>query len=286
MSATAPVWRRWLWPVALTVAVLTSTWWPAIDRFAGEQVDAALTRALVAFALARGLDGVISVAQSAELAIEPAGIGVSLHPGELLDPINDLVESFSSVMLFAAASLGLQKLLLGISSWWPLKLLLTAAMLGLLLARAGRFHRSPWPPRVARLATLLLILRFAVPVSALASEGCYRLFLEPEYTRSSAAIEQARLSMSIDARALKPQLPADASWYEQAQQWLGQQAARLDIDSRIAALEATATEVSRQVINLIVVFVAQTVILPLLFLWLMIRIGRLMLAIALGATRG
>jgi hypothetical protein len=111
------------------------------------------------------------------------------------------------------------------------------------------------------------------------------MFLEPEYTRSSTAIEQARLSMSLDARALQPQLPDDASWYEQAQQWLGQQAARLDVQERIAALEATATEVSRQVINLIVVFVAQTVILPLLFLWLMIRVGRLMLVIALGATR-
>jgi hypothetical protein len=153
VSATVPVWRRWVLPVALTVAVLVSTWWPAIDRFAGEQVDSALTRALVAFALARGLDGVISVAQSAELAIQPAGIGVSLHPGELLDPINDLVESFSSVMLFAAASLGLQKLLLGISSWWPLKLALSAAMLGLLLARARRLQRSPWPTRVARVAT-------------------------------------------------------------------------------------------------------------------------------------
>lgn len=111
--------------VAVALAVLGT-----LDTWAGREVDAALGRALLAFALARGLNGVISVVQGTQVALEPGGLGVTLTPGEILDPVNDLVEQFSTVMLVASASLGLQKLLLGISAWWPLTLLMALALSG------------------------------------------------------------------------------------------------------------------------------------------------------------
>ena len=42
----------------------------------------------------------------------PAGVGVTLSIGELLDPFNDMVERFSWVMLLTSVSLGIQKILL------------------------------------------------------------------------------------------------------------------------------------------------------------------------------
>src|SRR5688572_8008496 len=91
----------------LVATLVAASFWHGMDTYAEEQVEAALQRALVAFAIARGLNMVISVAQGTEIAIQPAGVGVKLAPGELLDPVNDLIEQFSTVMLFAAASLGL-----------------------------------------------------------------------------------------------------------------------------------------------------------------------------------
>ena len=87
------------------------------DARAIERVRHAIFGGAFAFAMARGLNGVISVAQGTSVAIQPAGVGVMLAPGELLDPVNDLVEQFSTVMLFASASLGLQRLLIGMSGW-------------------------------------------------------------------------------------------------------------------------------------------------------------------------
>ena len=60
-----------------------------------------------------------------------AGVGVIFTLGQILDPINDLIERFSSVMLVAASSLGLQILLLNITSWWGVS--------GFLIAAAGAF---------------------------------------------------------------------------------------------------------------------------------------------------
>ena len=51
-----------------------------------------------------------------------------LTPGQILDPINDLVERFSSVMLIASSSLGLQIVLLDILSWWVLSAALIASL--------------------------------------------------------------------------------------------------------------------------------------------------------------
>ncbi len=70
-----------------------------------------MKRALVTFALTRTLNGVISVAQGTQLAFEPAGVGVVISAGEILDPLNDLVEQFSWLTLLAATSLGVQIML-------------------------------------------------------------------------------------------------------------------------------------------------------------------------------
>ena len=93
-----PIARRTLLLLAL-LALLLGTWLAPLDKPAMQQVDAGLKRALVSFAAARALNSVISVAQGTEVSVEPLGVGVTLTPGQLLDPVNDLVEQFSNLML-------------------------------------------------------------------------------------------------------------------------------------------------------------------------------------------
>ncbi|MBW2512539.1 MAG: hypothetical protein JRE01_11000, partial [Deltaproteobacteria bacterium] len=80
-----------------------------VDTRASAYIDQSLMNAGAAFLLARGFNAVVSVFQESELQLEPAGVGVSLALGQALDPINDLVERFSWVMLASLTSLGIQK---------------------------------------------------------------------------------------------------------------------------------------------------------------------------------
>ncbi|MBL8157399.1 MAG: hypothetical protein JNM70_24740, partial [Anaerolineae bacterium] len=76
MPVRSPPSRRQL--VVATVAALVAVALAALgtlDSWAGREVDAALGRALLAFALARGLNGVISVVQGTQVALEPGGLG-------------------------------------------------------------------------------------------------------------------------------------------------------------------------------------------------------------------
>ena len=60
------------------------------------------------------INGVISIVQETGVSFQPGGVGITLSPGQLLDPLNDLIEQFSSIMLVVCVSLGMQLILLNL----------------------------------------------------------------------------------------------------------------------------------------------------------------------------
>lgn len=109
---------RYYKPAITLVALLllTLAFTGLIDKTGQEVTEAAFKRALLTFGVARGLNGAISVAQGTEISISPGGLGLNLTPGEILDPVNDLIERFSWVMLMSSTSLGIQQIFITISS--------------------------------------------------------------------------------------------------------------------------------------------------------------------------
>ena len=96
----------------LIISLLTLGITNTLDNRAQGQLEISFENALTTFAVARGINAVISVVQGTEVAIEPGGLGVILTPGEILDPANDLIERFSWVVLAAGTSIGAQIILL------------------------------------------------------------------------------------------------------------------------------------------------------------------------------
>jgi len=82
--------------------LLANSGW--LDKQGYDYTQAGLQRALITFGISRTLNGVISVAQGTEVAVEPVGIGMTFTPGQILDPVNDLVERFSTVVLVAGTA--------------------------------------------------------------------------------------------------------------------------------------------------------------------------------------
>jgi len=78
--------------VAVLLVGMYSGW---LDEPAKEYTEQGLKRVLITYAVARGLNGLISVAQGTEISVEPVGVGMTFTPGQILDPVNDLIEQFS-----------------------------------------------------------------------------------------------------------------------------------------------------------------------------------------------
>ena len=259
----------------LGVSLAALAWFGTVDDYGREYADKGFKRALITFAVARTLNGVISVAQGTEVAVQPAGVGINFTPGEILDPINDLIERFSWVMLASSTSLGLQKLLLAIFASSAFTVVIMLALLVAVVALWYPRQRPEWlKPLAYKVALVVLVLRFAIPVIAIASEGVFHLFLEEQYTSSSQGIEQttddiARVNSQTEAQ--RP-VTGEDSLLARARRLYENATASMDIQAYIARYKAAATNASEHAINLIVIFILQTVLIPLLFLWLLVRL--------------
>jgi hypothetical protein len=242
------------------------------DTTSDAYADEAFRRALVTFAVARGLNGVISVAQGTEVAVEPGGVGVNFTVGQILDPINDLIEQFSSVMLVATSSLGLQKILLNMTGWWGTTLAFVFAVLFLAIA-------TWWPGGVKagmgalaiRVFLVMAFVRFALPVLIIGTHIVFAGFLEQEHDAATAVLEAT--SSEIEEFSQQDAMPVDndASFVDRLGDMWDSSMRQLDVSGRIDRLRQSASNSSEQIVNLIVIFVMQTVILPLAFLWVFVE---------------
>ncbi|UCG71594.1 MAG: hypothetical protein JSV45_10015 [Chromatiales bacterium] len=258
-----------LWTLAtIGVALLAMTGW--VDGLGEDYAERAFGRALVTFAAARTLNGVISVAQGTEVAVEPAGVGVIFSLGQILDPINDLVERFSTVMLVATSSLGLQNVLLDITGWWGTSALLLVAGALLLVALWWPGGDSGKTTGVAMRGLLIAVfLRFAVPLLIIGSNLVFDNFLAAEQSAAVAALEATSAEIESANEELSPPPAPDDSIVDRFSNWLDQSLDSLDVEARMEALGERVSKATEHIINLIVIFVFQTIIMPLLFLWLL-----------------
>ncbi len=282
--------RRFSWPqfklsgwvkyslLALAVALLVAvSFMKPIDKSSESQVDSAMTRALIGFGIARTLNGVISVAQGTEFAVQPAGVGVNFSPGEILDPINDLVERFSWVMLVATSSLGIQKILLEVSSWIGISIMLAGAAVFWLLTKLQSGKWAALATFASRLLLIMLLLRFLIPIGSLANDWVYRQFLEPRFQTSSQELEVASERIrEISTRTSNPAPPADTI-RQKAKNLMSSMTSKFDFDGMLDEYRSSAENVSEHAVNLIVVFVLQTILFPLLFLFIIYRAFRYLL---------
>jgi hypothetical protein len=275
-------WRRWA-TAGLLLGLVALSSITSVDRYAEREYAALFQRAFITFALARTLNGLISAVQGTELALQPAGVGVTLTPGEVLDPVNDLIERFSWIMLAATISLGIQQVLLDVGQWWGLRLLVALLGLAWLWLRLRRAAGPPGtrPPAEGTLFQLLVIVlfvRFAVPVAMIANEALYQLFLEQRYQQSQKVIESAGADLERTAQRME-QAAADAegeaggeSFLESLGRSLGSTRDALNFSQRLDNVKRRAADVIEHLIQLSVVFVLQTGILPIAFLWIFLQL--------------
>ncbi len=259
--------------ILFIVAATALAWWPSLDAQGEATVDSAFKRALVTWALARGLNGVLSVAQGTEVAIQPAGVGVNFTPGEILDPINDLVERFSWIMMLASSSLGVQQVLLAMSSWQGLLLALTVAA-GVAIA-AHWWLKNPQLVKIAgRVFLFLALLRFMMPGIALANQWVYNTFLDADYQRASGELSLAQSEITeLNDVAREERTGGDAenlSTLQRAREVVRRIGDSISIEQRMDDYRAAAERISENTIRLIVVFLMQTVVFPLIFLFVVI----------------
>jgi hypothetical protein len=255
-----------LFVLALIVLMVLCAWIPSFDAQANVQVDAGLKRAIATYASARLLNGVISVLQGTEVAATPAGVGMTFAPGEILDPLNDLVEQFSQVMLVAMVAFGIEKVLLTVGASWAISLTLTlvAAIWGILYVQGKAEPR--W---LARVLLVLLVARFAMPVSLIATDVVFERFMASDYQESQAVLK----AVQGEASEL-----GTVGAEEKQGFWEKLKSTTVDAFAGVSAkwenLKKSVESAIDHIVDLMVIFVLETIVLPILFIWVLFSIAR------------
>jgi hypothetical protein len=250
--------------VLLVALVAFASWFRPLDSGAGAFVDQGLKAAFAAFATARILNGAISLIQSGQV-----GVGVSVRPGEMLDPINDLIEQFADFMLAATVAFGAQKVLLEIGAHWlvPLLLSVTALTWAVWAAWTARDTRTrPVPRWLLQAFAVLLALRFAVPVAALGTDLLTRVFLASTQEAAQRSLDAFTGGAAPPAAGAPP--GAGPGMLERLKDWLSKGA---DLGAQVDRFTNAAGQLASDVSTLTVVFLFQTLVFPLAILWLLFQ---------------
>ena len=177
--------RRYLWLIAL-LGLPVIGWSGFLDTFSNQQISGSISSAGLIYGTARGINALVSLLQGTEFALPFFTFSI----GEVLDPVNDLIERFSEVILIALGSLALQKILLAVVSDTLFNVLLSIAAL---CAAASLFL---WRPALAgtllRVFLTITFLRFSLGVVVLANGWVDARFLQEADTRRHAAMEEFR----------------------------------------------------------------------------------------------
>jgi hypothetical protein len=143
---------------------------PYLDSNADEYFESAMSKATVAYGTTRIINASVSVLKDSEVHAEPGGIGLSLAIGEILDPIDDMTERVSDVLITAIVSLGIQKLIFEIGISMVPKLLAIIIVLYTILFWTSYKRAESINQFLVRLGIVILVVRLFLPFSALVND--------------------------------------------------------------------------------------------------------------------
>lgn len=268
--------RHWnkFFIVALSVFVLLLSFSASLDKEGRESVNGTFKQALVVFGTVKVLNGVVSLAQGTEVG--PPGITIAV--GEVLDPINDLIERFSWIMLASITSLGIQNIFMDIVTDDLFNYLLLFLVVAYNLWLFFRFNKDEKIRNLFfKLMIIMVFFRFSIPFMSIANDLTYTHFVERQY--NIVELDQKIKTISEDVtrlneNALPDKIDRDKTWLTDFSDYFKQQTelfSKAYYKKKIEQYKNAADKASDHIIGLIIAFVFQTIVFPLLFLFLLYK---------------
>ncbi len=243
----------------LLCAVLAGSPW--LDKPADSALSNALSSTLVLFASVRGVDAVVSAVAGTELSMTPAGVGMTLAPGELLDPVNDLVEQLGELLM----------------------LVLTASLLATAATVLWLRPTLSWSRGVRKLVLMLVMIRVLLPLAAIGGELIARHVVDSRASDAESALvlmsqnitaEQNQTTATTDDAADDPQ--QQPGFFDRIGEAVQSVSNSLDVQARMERLSQQLESGVNHLVDLLALVTLRAVLFPALFLfacWLLMRVA-------------
>lgn len=258
--------RAMLCIVVLLMMVLASM--RSLDERTHLMIDQALVTTASSYAIARTLDAAISTLKSSEVS---AGV-VSIDVGQVLNPISDLIDKFSDIMVVAFTSLTLQKVWLVMLSSLPANALFVTvgALLIVSVWLPQRWREQRW---LWKVFAFLAISRFIILFSVLSTLLVDHWFIDQQIQHRQVSVARVSDASPTSALTSDPDVKKnDDSFLGMIERIKAQWSALVDnVQQRKEQLLQFAQKAEDSVLDmltLMALYILKTVILPLVFLGL------------------
>ncbi|MDD2465291.1 MAG: hypothetical protein PHI97_14945 [Desulfobulbus sp.] len=246
---------------------------PVLESTTDDYFRESITTAGVAYATCRVINASVSIVKNSSLNMAPAGVGVTLAIGQALDPIDDLTERVSDVLVTAITSLGVQKLVfeIGTSIAPPMLAVLLCIYSILILVENNKL--ALLQTNIMRLILFIIIFRSALPLSSLANNYLQEHFFadkisntNKELVLSASEIDKLMKFSPPDIDGILGTIKNNASFLQNKS---------IEFKNAIALTVSNAGNIVNNLLKLAFlyagVFIIQVIALPIIVFWLLIK---------------
>lgn len=247
---------------------------PVLDSVADRYFQDSITKAGVSYGVCRLINGTVSVIQQSSVQLEPAGIGMSLAVGQIVDPINDMVERLSDVLVLSITSLGIQELAYEISITLapPICASFLFVLSVLLWLKKDTFFALQ--KVVLNVLIIVFIARFCLPVSSLANEFLQEHFFEDKIIEANGKLAEGMADLNSLRDVDVPEYEGVLKTIENSASYIKNKS--MDFKNAVSITLENKGLIVENLLKLtflyLGVFVIQVLVLPLSIFWLLMRL--------------
>lgn len=181
---------------ALTLFMLPSFRLPYVDEKADAYFSDTMRKAGLAYGACRAVNASVSVIKESRLQIDPTGLKVALAAGQILDPLDDMTERASDILVTAIASLGVQKIAYQLSVTFAPPLIGVSIIVLVGVSLLQRAWARALQTVVQKSLMIIAVARLCLPLSAVVSSYLNDHFFSPRIAK--AKDELARSCPEMD----------------------------------------------------------------------------------------
>lgn len=252
---------------------------PVLDTAADDYFNEAITKAGIAYATCRVVNASVSIVKDSSLQLQPAGVGISLAVGQALDPIDDMTERLSDVLVTAITSLGIQKLVYEIGVSLAPQIFAIFLFILSVLSWFENDRLATLQKMLLRFMLLIFVARFCLPISAVSDAYLHKHF----FAEQISAAENGLLASSAELDKLKdfslPEIDGLLGTIENSASFLKRKS--IEFKNALAATVSNTGIIVESLLKLTFLYVGiiliQVIILPLLSFWFLVKMANAIL---------
>ncbi|NDY73958.1 hypothetical protein DO021_16060 [Desulfobacter hydrogenophilus] len=260
--------------IALTLFMLPGLKLPYLDQKAETYFSEAITKAGLAYSVCRIVNASVSVIKESQIQIEPAGLGVSLAAGQALDPLDDMTERASDIIVTAIVSLGIQKIAYELSVEFA-PVLIAIFLIAFVIATILKSVRAKTiRDIILKSIVLIAVARLCLPTASIISSYLNGNYFSPEIikVKDELAMSYPVIERLKDVRM--PEINGVLGTVKNGFNFVGEKTADLktSLKEMIQNMGSMVSNLLKLSSLYVALFVIQVVLLPVGIFWLLSRI--------------